>query len=189
MAIKGMFRQGPVQLSTQRFYLKTLGRHEASDRYLSWVKDPEISRTLDVDSESQSLETLKEYIASHDGETKFLFGIFEKKGNQIGTHSVAVWPEERRAYIGVMIGDKDFWGKRVPLETRSRLLNWVFHEFPCDKVQACCDVINTPAIFNFQKQGWDLFKVEPAARMLEGRKIDRLHYQILKSQWKIKMNV
>ncbi len=171
------------RLETAHYVLRPLTLQDATPRYLGWLHDAEITRTLEVDGPNQTLQTIRDYIASHDGTQKFLFGIFTKDGLHIGTHSFRWHPEERYATVGVMIGDRDHWGRAVPLETRARILEWAFGELGCDRVQAGCFSVNTPAIYNFRKQKWRLTGITKGFAVIDGRNADMLHFAINRNDW------
>ncbi len=171
-------------LESKNFSLRPLqAPADVNARYLGWLKDPDINRTLEVDGSSQTIETLTHYIHGHDNKSKFLFGIFSKSGVHIGTHSFRLQQENRLATVGVMIGDKSYWGKGVPLETRACLLDWAFDELECNKVEAGCFSNNLPAIYNFIKQHWTREGIQRSHRIVNGRAVDAILYGMLKEEW------
>ena len=150
---------------------------------MSWLKDDDISRTLEVDGQRQTLETIRDFIVKHDNKTSFLFGIFTKNGTHIGTHSFNFYPKHKLATVGVMIGDKSYWGKAVPLETRAQILNWAFEELDCNKIEAGCFSINFPAIYNFKRQHWKLEGVRKKNRIIDGESVDMVLFGMMKKDW------
>lgn len=171
-----------IELETENYILRSMSESDVTEIYLSWMRDYEVTRTLDVDGNKQTIETLKEYVRSHNKSGNYVFGIYTKKGKQIGTHSF-VWSKINKvAQIGVMIGDKNYWGKGVPLETRSRMLNYAF-ELGCKKVEASCDSINIPAIYNFVKQGWTKEGIRRAHRIVDSQPVDLILFGMLEHEW------
>ena len=173
----------PIELEAKNYILRAMSENDVTETYLSWMHDYEVTRTLDVDGDSQTIDTLKEYVRSHNSEGNYLFGIYTKEGKQIGTHSF-VWSKIHKiAQIGVMVGDKSYWGKRVPLKTRSRLLDFAFASLGCKKVEASCDSINFPAIYNFVKQGWVKEGVRRAHRIIDNQSVDLILFGMLNDEW------
>ncbi len=171
------------RLETERFYLRPLSCEDATERYLGWLRDPEIADNLSTDGSNQTLESLRQYIAGHDNKNKFLFGIFDNDDRHIGTHSFRHHPQHRRATVGVLIGDKAFWGAAVPLETRGRLLTYAFEELDCNKVEAGCYSHNTPAIYNFRRQGWVLEGTRKQYARIGDAWSDMLFFAIFRDAW------
>jgi len=173
-----------VILNTDKYILKTLSSSDATNEYLSWLKDKKVSRTLDIDGEKQTIETITNYIESHNNSTDFLFGIFTKYKNiHIGNISLRFHPKHKMANIGIMIGNKKYWGKGVPLETRSKVIDWLFEGFDCNKIEAGCYSINFPSIYNFQKQNWNMEGVLKSHRIVEGRSVDLVLFGMDRDIW------
>src|SRR5688572_28708640 len=98
--------------------LRELRESDASDAYASWLNDPVVNQYLET--RSVALPELRNYIrAKAESPTALLFGIFWKEnGKHIG--NVKLEPIDRdkgEATMGILIGDKDYWGKGVATET------------------------------------------------------------------------
>ena len=171
-------------LRSEKYYLKNLGINAATERYLSWMHDLEVSKTLEVDGLAQTIETIKDYIKWHDNKTKFLFGIYTNKNIHIGNFSITLNIEHQRATIGVMIGDKNYWGKGVVNEMRSLIIDWLFYKKGMNKIEAGPMSINYPAIFNFTKQGWQNEGIMKEHYLINGKKVDSVLYGMTKIRWK-----
>jgi [ribosomal protein S5]-alanine N-acetyltransferase len=171
-----------IELETDNYIVRSMSESDVSETYLSWMHDYEVTRTLDVDGDSQTMDKLRTYVRSYTSRGGYVFGIYTKEGKQIGTHSFAWSKENKVAKIGVMIGDKTYWGKGVLLETRSRLLNYAF-DLGCKKVEASCDSINIPAIYNFVKQGWTKEGVCRAHRIVDNHPVDLILFGMLDYEW------
>ena len=172
-----------IELLSSRFVVRPVGEEDLNERYLSWIKDPDINRTLDVGSERPTIDSLKEYVATHDGSKKILFGIYTREGLHIGTHSFNHDGVHKMATLGAMVGDKAFWGKGVILETRSAILDWAFDELGCNKIQSGCYSTNYPAIYNFKRQNWKKEGVLRAHRIVSGESVDLLLFGMLAEEW------
>ncbi len=174
-----------MRLTTERFILRPLSEDDASDRYLAWLRDPDVNRNLMVEGEKQTIDDIRAYIRAHDGETSILFGIFAKEDGElhIGTHSFRHHPRDKRATVGVMIGDRDYWGQQVPLETRAAVLDYAFGSLGCQKVEAGCFSSNYPAVYNFKKQGWTLEGVLKRHRLIDGDFVDALQFAMFRETW------
>jgi RimJ/RimL family protein N-acetyltransferase len=85
--------------------------------------------------------------------------------------------------MGVMIGDKDYWGQGVVLEARARILDFIFAELPIDKVSGGCYQTNGPAIFNYQRQGWKVDGIRKAEHLDRGRRVDTILFAMFREDW------
>ena len=66
-----------MQLTTERFTLRSLNSQELDPEYFEWLKDPEIIQFLTIRGKDFSLDDAKRYVDSHVAPHEFFFGIFE----------------------------------------------------------------------------------------------------------------
>jgi len=146
---------GPVFLKTKRFALRSLTPNDASERWINWLKDPEVMGPLNTPIRAWPTDQLKSYIASADNQRLYLIGIFDLATQvQIGFFRLEVKPFHRRVMFNVLIGEKSWWGKGVVNEAREALLDEFFNNRGIEKVTGTPFARNFPAIFNYKAQGW-----------------------------------
>jgi RimJ/RimL family protein N-acetyltransferase len=174
-------------LHTERFLLRPLVEEDVGETYLSWMTEPKIVGNLMAQRHPQTLETIRDFVASHDNRHRFLFGIFDKRAASpvhIGNMSVSHYPEDDRASVGVIVGDFDYWGKGVVLEARGRVLDFLFDELQVEKVHAGCFGSNVQALFNFKKQGWTREGLRRRHYKFEGKYFDEVLFCLFKEDWR-----
>jgi len=172
-----------IRLATARFRLRTLSAADVTPRYVAWVNDPAINRYLEVRWQPQTPESVGAFVASHNNVASFLFGIFTPDATHIGNFSLTTEPQHRRGLVGVMIGDKDYWGAGVVLETRAAILDFCFDSLHLEKVSAGCYASNRAAIYNFRRQAWQLDGVRKRHAVDGANRIDTLHYAMFRDDW------
>ena len=179
-------RAKPVRLTTARFLLRNLIPSDASERYLSWAADSEVMGPLNVPAIRMTQQQLAGYIGSFDGITRFLIGIFAREDERhIGFYVIETDPGHSLANFNVVIGDKEFWGKKVVLETRAALLDHFFAQRGIEKALGSPLARNIPAIFNYKAQGWQLEGIFKSQRksVKDGARLDQMQFAMLKSEW------
>jgi [ribosomal protein S5]-alanine N-acetyltransferase len=145
----------PVFLKTKRFELRSLMPSDPLERWMNWVKDPEVMGPLNAPIRAWPAERLKAHIASADNLQRYLVGIFDLAGKvQIGFFVIEVEPLHRRANFNVVIGDKSWWGRGVINEAREALLDEFFDNRGIEKAIGVPLARNFPAVFNYKAQGW-----------------------------------
>jgi RimJ/RimL family protein N-acetyltransferase len=187
MMNSGTSQARPVRLTTPRFLLRSLLPGDASDRYLSWAADSEVMGPLNVPVIRMTRQQLAAYIGSFDGITRFLIGIFSQNDNRhIGFYMIETDPIHCIANFNVVIGDKEFWGKKVVLETRPVLLDHFFKHRGIEKIFGQPLARNIPAIFNYKAEGWQLEGVLRGHRksMTDGKRLDQMQFAMLKDEWR-----
>jgi RimJ/RimL family protein N-acetyltransferase len=105
--------------------ITNLRAREPSDAELitRWLNDREVQRTMGgryLWSLAAEVEWLRERTSKAPGFDDMRVCIETKEGRTIGTtglHDVS--PENRSASMGIMIGEKDCWGRRATARTRS----------------------------------------------------------------------
>ena len=173
-----------LELQTKNFLIRHLEVKNLPPEYFLWLKDPDVTQHLFISRSMTNEESAKSHVASCDGVNRFFFGLFDRVGEKlIGTHGLSIAPEDRRCAMGVMIGDKDYWGRNVVVEVRTSILEFVFGERDCEKAEAGCFRSNLSSIYNFQRLGWKLEGVRRGHRIVHGEREDLLLFGLTREEW------
>lgn len=176
----------PVLLKTPRFALRSLKPSDGSERWMNWLKDPEVMGPLNAPVRAWTSQELRGHIAAADNAQRYLIGIFDATNQmQIGFFMVDVDQFQRRATFNVVIGEKSWWGKGVVNETRAALLDEFFRHREIDKAVGLPLARNFPAVFNYKAQGW---RHEGTLRghcvsVLGGGRLDQYQFGLGKDEW------
>jgi RimJ/RimL family protein N-acetyltransferase len=177
----------PLMLETKRFALRSLRPSDASERWLNWLKDPEVMHPINLPSRKLTARQLMEQIAvSGDNSTSYLIGIFDLASKlQIGYYSCAVDQSHRNVTFNVAIGEKSWWGKGVINETRAALLDEFFNNRGIEKAIGAPLVRNFSAVFNYKVQGWRHEGTLRAhcASVVDGSRLDQYQFGLTKDEW------
>jgi [ribosomal protein S5]-alanine N-acetyltransferase len=180
-------RGRPVFLKTQRFALRSLKPSDASERWMSWLNDPEVMGPLNAPIRKWTAQELKAHIANADNDQRYLIGIFDRASDvQIGFFMVDVEPFHRRAAFNIVIGEKSWWGRGAVNETRAALLDEFFNNRGIEKVSGLPLARNFPAIFNYKAQGW---RHEGTLRghcvsAAGGPRLDQFQFGLTRDDWR-----
>lgn len=161
---------------------------EASDleRAYTWINDREVTRYLAA-----------RYPLSHADERRWLeegptngfangvrLAIETKEGVHIGNLDLhRVNPEDRKAGLGIMLGDKDYWSKGYGADAVVTLLRFAFGEMNLNRVWLHAFEFNERAIACYKKCG---FREEGRLRQHyfgEGRYWDVFALAILRDEF------
>jgi RimJ/RimL family protein N-acetyltransferase len=176
----------PVLLKTKRFALRSLRPSDASQRWIGWLKDPEVMGPLNAPIKAWTANELMAHVASADNNSRFLVGIFENSDDvQIGFYMVDVDDLHRRAAFNIVIGEKSWWGKGVVNETRAALLDEFFNNRGIEKVVGMPFARNFPAIFNYKAQGWrhEGTFLRHCISVAGGSRLDQFQFGLTKDEW------
>ncbi|MEZ5648072.1 MAG: GNAT family protein [Alphaproteobacteria bacterium] len=178
----------PLPIETQRFFLSPFLISDIGEVYLSWLRDPEVVQWLNAQFRHHDANSAREWLAQHDNKDKFCLSVLVRDTKtHIGNISANIDRRHGTAMIGVMIGDKRWWGSGVVLEIREALLNWLFDEQNIHKVWSMPFVRNAPAIFNYRRQGFTCEGILRAhRRRSNGEYLDVAIFSMLRDEWMLR---
>ncbi|MCC6597443.1 MAG: GNAT family N-acetyltransferase [Alphaproteobacteria bacterium] len=144
---------------TARLKLETLTLDNMSGDYFDWLRDPEVLRYLEVrHAPAQTPERIRAFVRDMlISPDNLLMGIFTKSDEKhIG--NIKLGPLNRahfRADIGIIIGDKDSWGKNYATEAIQGISVLAFETLGLLRVQAGAYENNHASIRAFEKAGFE----------------------------------
>jgi len=120
-----------------------------------------------------------------DDPNTFVFTILTQDGGKrIGLTDLSVLPRWQDAYLGIGIGERDYWGKGYGTEAVRLVAQFGFAELNLHRITLSVFEFNTRAIRSYEKVG---FVVEGRSRQLiqrAGRRWDSITMGLLRSDWK-----
>ncbi len=174
-------------LRGERVWLTMLERADAATM-ARWEYDNEYLRLLDASpAQPRSEEMIVRWI---DTATKspndFTFGIRLLQSDElIGWIQLdGVNWQHRTSYIGIGIGNRDFWGQGYGTEALDLMLQFAFNEINLHRVFLSVFSYNERAIHVYQKLG---FQREGSYREhieRDGRRYDMAFYGLLAHEWR-----
>ncbi len=145
-------------LRTPRLMLRNLSAQDASQTYLSWLRDPDVNKHLEVRfANRMDLSDVVSFIESANASLDtILLGIFLKEG---GTHigNVKLGPivvPHARSEIGFLIGDKGCWGNGYASEAIRSISYYGLEELGLEKITAGCYETNIGSTKALLKAGF-----------------------------------
>jgi [ribosomal protein S5]-alanine N-acetyltransferase len=148
-----------IYIDTPRFFLRPLTSDDATDRYVSWLRDQSVQRFIAAAKTSADLVSLRQYIAAKSGRPDALFlGIFlHRDGQHIG--NVKYEPvniKEGYAVMGILIGDPSWRGQGVAVETLEASSQWLNKHRGIDEIVLGVERENRAGIRSYQKAGFKI---------------------------------
>ena len=158
-----------------RVYLRKVSPDDVNEAYCRWMNDPTTNRFLESRFCPHSIETLREYVVNKQGDNlnAFFAIVLSNRDRHIGNIKLGpVDPNHRLADIGILIGEKDCWGKGYASEAISLIVDYAFNILNLHKVTAGCYAPNKGAIRAFEKTGFVQEGVRKAHCFFEGAYVD-----------------
>jgi RimJ/RimL family protein N-acetyltransferase len=159
---------------------------DLGERYLAWLNDPEVTRYMETGLFPSTAEDLERYFQSVIGlrEQVALAVVHKKSGLHIG--NVKLGPIHwihRAATLGILIGDKKFWGQGAGEEATRLTVEYGFYKLNLRRIGLGVFAEHESAVRCYEKVG---FKVEGRFReeLFQGGEYkDRLWMGLLRSEY------
>ena len=178
-----------VFLTGKKVLLRPLQEGDINERYLSWLNDQEVTKYMTTGVFPATLKELQDFCKKiKNSKNDLIFAIANKRNNlHIGNIKLGGinWIH-RFADLGIMIGDKKYWGKGYGVESCNLLLEYAFKRLNLNKVILGVYAMHASAIKTYQRIG---FKIEGRLKKLffiDGRWTDEFIMGILRENFKDK---
>ena len=154
-----------------------------------WQRDTEFHRLVDGDpAQLTSEKRLKEWFEKNEEEgfepKRYFFSVRTLAADQyIGFLGLSVDLIHREAWVGLGIGEREFWSKGYGTDMMKLCLQYAFTELCVVRVSLGLHEYNPRALKSYEKCG---FRLEGRTRkdgMREGQRHDTLWMGILREEW------
>lgn len=145
-------------LTSENLTLRTLTTADASESYLAWLSDPDVNRYLEVRFLPPcTVDELARFITeTNDSVHSLMLGIF-LRSNDRHVGNIKLGPidwHHATGDIGLLIGDKQEWGKGHASIAISLLVEYAFTQLGIAKLTAGCYSENEGSRRAFLKAGF-----------------------------------
>ncbi len=148
-----------------------------------WDTDPEVQAFMpEPRSVTQDITTQYEYINEcENDEEGFYWSIETIDGITIGTVALTEFNEYHGvANLGIVVGDKNYWGKGVATEVINAVAHYAFEHLGIFSIGAEVEEGNIPMMKALEKVGFTQDGLFVSARVKNGKRINVHHFSIVK---------
>jgi len=174
MSVSSTPRAGGV-VRAARLYLRPMRETDATETYCGWLNDPEVNQYLESRFERATVDSVREFIREKTGdEREPFFAIVLNDGDRhIGNIKLGpINPIHRFAEIGLLIGEKDCWGRGYAAEAIDAVTRHAFESLGLHRVSAGCYADNEGSARAFEKAGFSREGVRRSCCLSNGRYVD-----------------
>ena len=176
----------------ERVRLRALERMDIPT-LLRWMNDPEVREGLLVFKPMSTMMEERWLEGLADRPDDYVFGVealieghWRHVGN-VGLHGIE--RHHRRAEIGIVIGEKDAWGKGYGSEAMALMMRFAFHELGLHRIELEVFESNLRALKTYRALGFVEEGVRRESIYTGGRFIDALHMGVLRSEYDARFGV
>lgn len=154
-------------------------------RFVKWLKDEEIRKFLSANPKGVNLKKEKEWIGSLTKKKKSEkhFAIDTKENIHIGSLALYLNLKNKSAALGILIGDKNYWGKGYGAEATRLLLNYGFAKLQLHRIELGVYDYNKRAINLYRKLGFKKEGIKRETVFWKGKFYDLIQMGILQKEW------
>jgi RimJ/RimL family protein N-acetyltransferase len=141
----------------EKIFLRFLSIADVTKTYLSWLQDDEVM--VGLATSGYSIENLHDYVSSKiNDSTVAFFAICDiSSGEHIGNVKIDFYDEKANvAELGVLIGNKNYWGKGIAYEACKLAIQFGFKEMKLRKIYLAVYESNPVAKKVYEKLGFVL---------------------------------
>ena len=168
------------QITSPNYIIRPFKKEDAL-LWQTWDTDPEIQVHMpEPKNEVHDISIQYEYIEEcENDEDGYYWSIETKNGVTIGTVSLfEINPHHKTADLGIVIGDKEYWGKGVATEVIKTIKEHTFNTLGIERINAEVEEENIPMKKVFEKTGFKQDGIFKNARIKNGKRINVLHFGI-----------
>jgi len=159
-------------------------KHGDLPHFVRWINDPEVRRfmmmryPLSMTEEENWWESFVARKGDH------IFAIEASDGTYIGNIGLHdIQSENRRALLGIIIGERAYWGQGYGTDAIRAMLGWAFGYLNLNRISLTVYEYNERAIRCYEKSGFRHEGGMRQARYLDGMYYDELVMGILRAEF------
>lgn len=168
----------------QKTILRRFLADDIDRQYLSWLNDPVVVRYSNQRFSAHTKTMADHHLQSFQNSTNlFLMISIKEELKKIGTMTAYIHLEHQTADLGILIGEKQIWGKGYGLDAWITVIDWLFKEIHLRKVTAGTLACNIGMLNIMKRSGMDLECVRYRQEIVDGHEVDQHYYAIFRDAW------
>ncbi|MEX2129203.1 MAG: GNAT family protein [Xanthobacteraceae bacterium] len=174
----------PIRIETPQFTMRTMSRRQVARATFPWTNDQDVMAAINLKAGKWLLRRWRRRFARVDNRRTFCFGIWERKEKRFIGYHVVQLQKKGVALIGIVIGDKTWWGKGAACEARAAIIDYLFETKGVHRIWGTPFARNFPSIYNYQRLNFTYEGVmRRHARSDFADGADVLIFGLLKEEW------
>ena len=175
-----------VKLKGKKILLSPVSKNDIA-LFHSWISDLEVTKTTLSSAKIFTLEDERDWFADigRSADDKVLAIVVKNNAKVIGTIGLhKIDSTDRRASLGIMIGDKRYWGKGYGKEAVVLMLDFAFTALNLHSVHLGVFAFNHRAVRAYKTVGFKEYGRQREAHFWGGVYYDIIQMDILESEFK-----
>lgn len=164
-----------IEILGKKVKLRDLRVEDVSKEYVKWMNDQDVVKYTESRFSKHTKDSLISYVSEKrkEPDTLFLAIIENSTGKHIGNIKLGpIDKNHKTAEIGIIIGNKNFWGKGVGTESIRILCDYAFRVLGLFKITAGFYDVNIASAKAFSNAGFSVECRRKKQFDLNGKRID-----------------
>lgn len=172
----------------EKTYLRALEREDLEGNYFQWLNDYEVTKGLSSGTFPNSKAAMEDYFnRMQTSGNNILFAIIEKETDRhIGNLGIVDvdWVKRIVGSIGILIGEKDCWGKGYGTEVLKLAVEYCFKRLNMHKIVQAAAISSVASIKFLEKLGFVLEGTLRKEAFIDGEYQDGVRYGLLREEYR-----
>ncbi|GGA11901.1 hypothetical protein GCM10010923_23210 [Blastomonas marina] len=165
------------ELRGQKVVLRTFGADDVSEAYIGWLNNPEVTRFSNQRFRTHDRASCEAYLASFEGSDNLFVSVRDAAdGAAVGTMTAYRNAHHGTCDVGIMIGQRDYWGGGYGQEAWDLLTGWLLSEGGVRKLTAGCLAPNKGMVRLMERSGMHLEATRKRHEIVDGAPEDIVLY-------------
>lgn len=171
-------------IETQRAWLRPFSETYLTDRYVSWLSNPEVVRHSDQRHRQHTMDSCRAYMQSFETGPHYFMAIVAKDPalGHIGNINAYVDVPNAVADIGILVGEKSIWGRGYGGEAWSAFARFLLRDLNLRKVTAGTMAINHGMLGIMRRTGMTIEATRRRQALWEGQEIDMVYAALFREE-------
>lgn len=172
-------------IETARLRIEPFTERHLSERYVNWLNDPLVVRYSEQRFQIHTLESCRAYWQSFTDTPHYFWAVIAKDDTlgHIGNLNAYVDPRHGVADLGILIGERQAWGRGYGLEAWRAICGHLFGSGGIRKISAGCLSVNLPMARIMKQAGMVPDGVRASHSLFEGKPVDIVHVALFVEHW------
>jgi ribosomal-protein-alanine N-acetyltransferase len=176
-----------MTLTGRRVSLRAISLDDCTERYVAWLRDPEVNQYLETRWVEQTLDSVRAFVTGVKADpASHLMAITDaQSGRHIGNIKIGpIRKHHNYADLSYFIGDRDFWGRGYATEAIQLAIRLGFERLGLHRLQAGTYSGNVGGARARVKAGFIRDAVLHGQLLGPSGWEDHVWYRLLKEEWR-----
>ena len=159
----------------KRIYLRDVRQEDVTESYYYWMNDPQITKYTESHYYPSTIESIKQYVEEKQKYRNEIFLAILVKEDHHHIGNIKLGPINwihRNGDIGILIGDKDYWGKGYATEAIDLIIKYAFKVLGLHKLTAGSISSNKGSVKAFMNNNFEIEGVRKKHVFINGSYVD-----------------